>query len=61
MKDEDKVADYLNLYVSPTLLDGLVELTKMKPRDPVLFLAQYVLINNPYQPKLQPEISILPT
>ncbi|XP_047412613.1 nucleoside diphosphate kinase homolog 5 [Sciurus carolinensis] len=44
--------DYLNLYVTPTLLEGLTELCKHKPTDPFIWLADWLLQNNPNKPKL---------
>ncbi|XP_055980654.1 nucleoside diphosphate kinase homolog 5 [Sorex fumeus] len=44
--------DYLNLYVKPTLLRGLTELCKEKPPDPFVWLADWLLKNNPNKPKL---------
>ncbi|XP_003354337.1 nucleoside diphosphate kinase homolog 5 isoform X2 [Sus scrofa] len=44
--------DYLNLYVIPTLLEGLTELCKQKPADPLIWLADWLLKNNPNKPKL---------
>ncbi|ERE81272.1 nucleoside diphosphate kinase homolog 5 [Cricetulus griseus] len=44
--------DYLNLYVTPTLLQGLTELCKNKPADPFSWLADWLLKNNPNKPKL---------
>ncbi|XP_049991039.1 nucleoside diphosphate kinase homolog 5 isoform X1 [Alexandromys fortis] len=44
--------DYLNLYVTPTLLQGLTELCKQKPEDPYGWLADWLLKNNPNKPKL---------
>uniref|UniRef100_A0ABI7YQN7 NME/NM23 family member 5 n=1 Tax=Felis catus TaxID=9685 RepID=A0ABI7YQN7_FELCA len=44
--------DYLNLYVTPTLLKGLTALCKEKPADPFIWLADWLLKNNPNKPKL---------
>ncbi|KAJ8973949.1 hypothetical protein NQ317_013389 [Molorchus minor] len=48
--DEDKVTDYINLNLRETLLKGLTQVVRVKPIDPVLFLAEWLLLNNPYQP-----------
>ncbi|CAH8570890.1 unnamed protein product [Schistosoma turkestanicum] len=42
--------DYLVRNVNPTLLKGLTELCKQKPKDPVLWLADWLLENNPNKP-----------
>lgn len=44
--------DYLSKAVNPTLLKGLTELSKKKPVDPVIWLADWLLENNPNKPKL---------
>ncbi|XP_012788608.1 nucleoside diphosphate kinase homolog 5-like [Sorex araneus] len=43
--------EYLNLYVTPTLLKGLTNLCKQKPEDPLIWLADWLLENNPNKPK----------
>ncbi|XP_043197319.1 nucleoside diphosphate kinase homolog 5-like [Amphibalanus amphitrite] len=42
--------DFVDDYVSETLVRGLTELCKTKPADPVSWLAEWLLNNNPYQP-----------
>lgn len=59
LSEEDRVTDYLTQYVNPTLLNGLAEIAKVKPVDPILYLADWLLKNNPYQPQLPEEIAIL--
>jgi nucleoside diphosphate kinase len=44
--------DYLNARVNKTILDGLTQLCKQKPVDPVVWLADWLLANNPYKPKV---------
>jgi len=44
--------DYLAKSVNPTLLKGLTELCKQKPKDPVLWLADWLIENNPNKPKV---------
>ncbi|KAK3590959.1 hypothetical protein CHS0354_034531 [Potamilus streckersoni] len=45
--------DYLSKAVNPTLLKGLTELCKQKPNDPVIWLADWLLENNPNKPKIR--------
>ncbi|BFZ02758.1 hypothetical protein BsWGS_05797 [Bradybaena similaris] len=45
--------DYLSKAVNPTLLKGLTDLAKKKPEDPVLWLADWLLENNPNKPKVR--------
>ncbi|XP_059168093.1 nucleoside diphosphate kinase homolog 5-like [Physella acuta] len=45
--------DYLSKAVNPTLLKGLTALAKEKPSDPVLWLADWLLENNPNKPKVR--------
>ncbi|KAL8592686.1 NME NM23 member 5 [Nucella lapillus] len=44
--------DYLSKAVNPTLLKGLTELCKQKPEDAVVWLADWLLKNNPNKPKV---------
>ncbi|KAL0281350.1 UNVERIFIED_CONTAM: hypothetical protein PYX00_002361 [Menopon gallinae] len=59
--DEIQVEDYLRDYVNPTLLEGLTQVCKHKPIDPVLWLAEWLLMNNPYKPKMERLIALTPT
>lgn len=45
--------DYLSKAVNPTLLKGLTDLAKKKPEDPVLWLADWLLENNPNKPRVR--------
>jgi len=45
--------DFLAKAVNPTLLKGLTELCKQKPQDPVIWLADWLLENNPNKPKVR--------
>lgn len=47
------VKDYLAKTVNPTLLKGLTQLSKVKPSDPVGWLAEWLQNNNPYKPRIQ--------
>lgn len=44
--------DYMVKSINPTLLKALTELCKQKPLDPVTWLAEWMLNNNPYKPKV---------
>jgi len=44
--------DYLAKTVNPTLLKGLTQLSKEKPQDPVIWLADWLLENNPNKPQV---------
>ncbi|KAL3285194.1 hypothetical protein HHI36_019311 [Cryptolaemus montrouzieri] len=58
----NKVSDYCGKYVNPTLSKGLATVAKARPVDPVLFLAEWLLTHNPYQPWYNPQsINIIPT
>ncbi|KAM4675033.1 nucleoside diphosphate kinase homolog 5 [Discoglossus pictus] len=50
--------DYLNLFVTPTLLAGLTELCKQKPADPYIWLADWLLKHNPNKPDVEDEMII---
>ncbi|XP_074042872.1 nucleoside diphosphate kinase homolog 5 [Leptinotarsa decemlineata] len=58
--DEAKVNDYLKNWVCPTLQEGLIQVVHMKPINPILFLAEWLLLNNPYQPKFPERIAVSP-
>lgn len=42
--------DYLELKLNPTLLKALTQLCKEKPVDPITWVADWLLANNPYKP-----------
>jgi len=42
--------DYLENKLNPTLLKGLTQLCKEKPSDPVTWLSDWLISNNPYKP-----------
>ncbi|XP_057670911.1 nucleoside diphosphate kinase homolog 5-like [Diorhabda carinulata] len=58
--DEEKVSDYINNCITPILMEGLIQVVKNKPIDPVLFLAEWLLLNNPYQPKFPERVAVSP-
>ena len=41
--------NYLMQNVIPTLTEGLIEVCKLKPEDPVDYLAEYLFKNNPVE------------
>ncbi|XP_018567234.1 nucleoside diphosphate kinase homolog 5-like [Anoplophora glabripennis] len=60
ISDEDKATDYIVNYIKPTLLDGLTQLVRVKPLDPIIFLAEWLLLNNPFQPRFPERIALNP-
>ncbi|XP_028315899.1 nucleoside diphosphate kinase homolog 5 isoform X2 [Gouania willdenowi] len=54
---EEANEEYLNKYVKPTLLPGLTELCKEKPLNPCIWLAEWLLKNDPNNPKICEESS----
>lgn len=50
--------DYMAKSINPTLLKALTELCKQKPLDPVTWLAEWLLNNNPYKPKVNQTMRI---
>jgi len=42
--------EYLSKSVSPLLIQGLTELVRERPQDPVIWLADWLLANNTYTP-----------
>ncbi|XP_030753092.1 nucleoside diphosphate kinase homolog 5-like [Sitophilus oryzae] len=59
--DFQKVKDFVTVFLKPTLVSGLAEIVKTKPIDPVISLAEWLLLHNPYQPKLPEAIAVTPT
>lgn len=57
----EAVTDYLAQSVNPTLLEGLAQLCKVKPTDPVVWLADWLLMNNPNKPKTDETTAIVST
>ncbi|XP_053699212.1 nucleoside diphosphate kinase homolog 5 [Sabethes cyaneus] len=50
--NEQQVNRYLTAMVNPTLMDGLHLLAKERPEQPALWLSKWLLLNNPYKPKI---------
>ncbi|XP_022087458.1 nucleoside diphosphate kinase homolog 5-like [Acanthaster planci] len=50
--------DYLTKVVNPTLLRGLTELCKQKPEDPITWLADWLISNNPNKPRIQEQCRV---
>ncbi|KAM3613203.1 uncharacterized protein V6R79_022396 [Siganus canaliculatus] len=44
--------EYLSRYVNPTLLLGVTELCKQKPHNPCIWLADWLIKNNPNRPQI---------
>ncbi|XP_067008956.1 nucleoside diphosphate kinase homolog 5 [Anabrus simplex] len=53
--------DYLAGKVNPTLLQGLSVLCQVKPVDPVIWLADWLLMNNPNKPRTDEAVATTPT
>lgn len=50
MSDPVEQEMYLNSAIFPTLMDGLYKLSQRRPRDPLIELAKWLLVNNPNEP-----------
>ncbi|CAB3978215.1 nucleoside diphosphate kinase homolog 5-like [Paramuricea clavata] len=44
--------DYLSRTVNKTLIKGLTELCKKKPQEPILWLSDWLIDNNPNKPRI---------
>ncbi|KAL6479803.1 hypothetical protein MHYP_G00108360 [Metynnis hypsauchen] len=44
--------DYMSRFITPTLLLGLTELCRTKPADALIWLADWLMTNNPNKPKV---------
>ncbi|XP_061933634.1 nucleoside diphosphate kinase homolog 5-like isoform X1 [Apis cerana] len=60
LKDE-MAEDYLWEVLNPILVEALSMCCKLKPADPVLWLANWLITNNPNKPKLPLELAMIPT
>ncbi|KYQ48409.1 Nucleoside diphosphate kinase like protein 5 [Trachymyrmex zeteki] len=58
----DKMAeDFLWKTINPVLVKGLTMCCKQRPVDPVLWLAHWLILNNPNKPKLPEDLALIPT
>ena len=48
----DDARDFINSKINPTLIRGLTDLVKAKPKDPLRYLAAWLESNNPNRPKV---------
>merc|ERR1711871_54361 len=51
--------EYCNEKINPVLQKGLTELCRAKPADPIMWLAQWLLDNNPAKPKVAEKPSVI--
>uniref|UniRef100_UPI0037E9B8D1 nucleoside diphosphate kinase homolog 5 n=1 Tax=Semicossyphus pulcher TaxID=241346 RepID=UPI0037E9B8D1 len=49
---KEEIAEYLSRYVNPTLLRGLTDLCKHKPHNPCIWLADWLIKNDPNKPQI---------
>ncbi|XP_044755359.1 calponin homology domain-containing protein DDB_G0272472-like isoform X2 [Coccinella septempunctata] len=50
-----KINDLRNKYLEPTLSKGLAAVARAKPSDPILYLAEWLLTHNHFQPWYKPQ------
>lgn len=43
------------------LAKTILKCCKVKPADPILWLANWLLTNNPYKPKMPEDLTLIPT
>ncbi|XP_022188259.2 nucleoside diphosphate kinase homolog 5 [Nilaparvata lugens] len=60
LRSEQERLDYLNEQVVPVVLEGLVEVCRLKPADPMLWFADWLLQNNPNKPRMAPVLMRIP-
>jgi len=53
----DQATDYLVKNVMPVLTNGFVELCKVKPEDPLTWIADWLMANNPNKPQVQEPVA----
>lgn len=47
-----EISNYIQRFITPTLLPGLTKLAHEKPEDPIIWLADYLHKNNPNEPQI---------
>ncbi|XP_021205813.1 nucleoside diphosphate kinase homolog 5 [Bombyx mori] len=52
-----QINDYMQKYITPTLLPGLTALAHERPAEPILWLAEFLQRHNPNEPKLADKIN----
>uniref|UniRef100_A0A8C6UWP6 Nucleoside diphosphate kinase B n=1 Tax=Neogobius melanostomus TaxID=47308 RepID=A0A8C6UWP6_9GOBI len=52
LPSREKTEEYLSMHLNPILLLGLTDLCKHKPSDPCIWLANWLMRNNPNQPQI---------
>ncbi|XP_053997923.1 nucleoside diphosphate kinase homolog 5-like [Hylaeus anthracinus] len=57
----EAAVDYLSEIMNPVLVEALSLCCKVKPADPVLWLANWLILNNPNKPKLPQDLAVVPT
>ncbi|XP_025154410.1 nucleoside diphosphate kinase homolog 5-like [Harpegnathos saltator] len=58
---DERAEDFLWEVINPVLVEGLTLCCKTKPADPVLWLANWLILNNPNKPKLPEDLALIPT
>ncbi|XP_075889061.1 nucleoside diphosphate kinase homolog 5 [Nelusetta ayraudi] len=57
LPSREAIDEYLSMYVNPTLLRGLTEVCKHKPHNPCVWLADWLIKNNPNVPKVSEDFT----
>lgn len=55
--NEEKLNNYLRAMVNPVLMQGLYAMAKERPKNPVIWLSNWLLLNNPYKPQITSVLS----
>ncbi|XP_071559929.1 nucleoside diphosphate kinase homolog 5 [Temnothorax nylanderi] len=58
---DETAEDFLWDTINPVLVEGLTLCCKHRPADPVLWLAHWLILNNPNKPKLPEDLALIPT
>ncbi|XP_078039747.1 nucleoside diphosphate kinase homolog 5 [Augochlora pura] len=53
--------DHLEEVINPVITEGLSLCCKLKPAEPILWLAHWLILNNPNKPKLPQDLAMIPT
>jgi nucleoside-diphosphate kinase len=56
MLTREETKEYIEQELNTVLIEGLTKLAKEKPKEPLKWLANWLLDNNPNKPKVEPEV-----
>ncbi|GAB1610119.1 nucleoside diphosphate kinase homolog 5-like [Argonauta hians] len=61
MMPPETAENYIKTHIAPTLLKGITEMSKVKPVEPIIWLADWLTENNPNKPRIKHNEIIRPS